>query len=61
MESPLSKNLHLIASIKVAALEREVRERAQKDSQREQQEADAPIINPGGLLGNRLMITQGNG
>jgi clathrin heavy chain len=46
---------------KLAALEKEVRERAQKDSQKEQAEAEAPIINPGGLLGNRLMITQGNG
>lgn len=47
--------------LQISALEKEVRERAHKDSQREQQEADAPIINPGGLLGNRLMITQGNG
>ncbi len=45
---------------KVAALEKQVKELAVKDSKKEQQEADAPIINPGGF-GNRLMITQGNG
>jgi clathrin heavy chain len=45
---------------KIATLEKEVKERAKKDSVKEQQEADAPIINPGGL-GNRLMLTSGNG
>jgi clathrin heavy chain len=45
---------------KVAALEKEVKERAKKDVQKEQSEADAPIINPGGF-GNRLLLTQGNG
>jgi hypothetical protein len=44
--------------IQIAALEKEIKERAKKDSQKEQQEADAPIINPGGF-GNRLMLTQG--
>ncbi|KAI0285915.1 clathrin heavy chain 1 [Russula aff. rugulosa BPL654] len=45
---------------KLAALEKEVRERSKKEQQKEEQEADAPIINPGGF-GNRLMLTQGNG
>ena len=45
---------------KLAALEKEVRERSKKEIQKEQQEADARIINPGGL-GNQLMLTQGNG
>jgi len=45
---------------KVAGLEKQVQDLAVKDSKKEQQEADAPIINPGGF-GNRLMITQGNG
>jgi len=45
---------------KINLLEKEVKERSKKDSQREQQESDQPIINPGGL-GNRLMITHGNG
>lgn len=45
---------------KLAALEKEVRERSKKEKQKEDQEADAPIINPGGF-GNRLMLTQGNG
>jgi clathrin heavy chain len=45
---------------KLAALEKEARERSKKEQQKEQQEADAPIINPGGF-GNRLMLTQGNG
>ena len=45
---------------KLAALEKDVRERSKKEQQKEQQEADAPIINPGGF-GNRLMLTQGNG
>lgn len=47
-------------SLKLAALEKEVRERSQKDSQKEQQEADQPIINPGGF-GGRLLLTQGAG
>jgi hypothetical protein len=33
---------------------------SKKESQKEQQDADAPIINPGGF-GNRLLLTQGNG
>ena len=41
----------------LAALEKEVRERAKKDTAKEAQEAEQPIINP--LA--RLMITQGNG
>jgi len=45
---------------KLAALEKEVRERSKKEKQKEEQEADAPIINPGGF-GSRLMLTQGNG
>jgi clathrin heavy chain len=45
---------------RLAMLEKEVHERAKKDTQKEQQEADAPIINPGGF-GNRLLLTQGNG
>lgn len=45
---------------KVAALEKQVQEQSRKDTQKEQQEADAPIINPG-MIGSRLMITQGNG
>ncbi|THH15617.1 hypothetical protein EW146_g4889 [Bondarzewia mesenterica] len=42
---------------KLAALEKEVKDRSKKDSQKEQQEAEAPIINPA----NRLLLTQGNG
>ncbi|KAI0044509.1 clathrin heavy chain 1 [Auriscalpium vulgare] len=45
---------------KLAALEKEVKERSKKETQKEQAEADAPIINPGGF-GNRLLLTQGNG
>ncbi|KAH9975866.1 clathrin heavy chain 1 [Lactifluus volemus] len=45
---------------KLAALEKELRERSKKEKQKEEQEADAPIINPGGF-GNRLLLTQGNG
>ena len=45
---------------KVAALEKLVKELSTKDAKKEQAEAEAPIINPGGF-GNRLMITQGNG
>lgn len=37
-----------------------MKERTQKDSQKEQLEAEQPIINPGGF-GNRLLLTQGNG
>ncbi|KAI0331507.1 clathrin heavy chain [Cubamyces sp. BRFM 1775] len=44
---------------KLAALEKEVKERSKKDTEKEQQEAEAPIIQPG--LGGRLMLTQGNG
>lgn len=42
----------------MAQLEREVKERSKKDAQKEQAEADAPIINPGGF-GNRLMLENG--
>ncbi|KAI0065620.1 clathrin heavy chain [Artomyces pyxidatus] len=45
---------------KLAALEKEVKERSKKESQKEQLEAEAPIINPGGF-GDRLLLTQGNG
>ncbi|GJE98267.1 clathrin heavy chain [Phanerochaete sordida] len=45
---------------RLAALEKQVQEHSQKESQKEQQEAEAPIINPG-MIGNRLLITQGNG
>ncbi|KAH9852080.1 clathrin heavy chain [Lenzites betulinus] len=44
---------------KLATLEREVKERSKKETEKEQQEAEAPIIQPG--LGGRLMLTQGNG
>ena len=42
------------------ALEGQVQEHSQKVSQKEQQEAEAPIIIPG-IIRNRLLITQGNG
>jgi clathrin heavy chain len=45
---------------KVEALEKKVQELSVKESKKEQAEADAPIINPGGF-GNRLMLTAGNG
>ncbi|KIJ55342.1 hypothetical protein M422DRAFT_219983 [Sphaerobolus stellatus SS14] len=41
---------------KIATLEKEVKERAKKDSQKEQLEAEQPIINPGGF--GHLLITQ---
>lgn len=44
----------------MAQLEKEVKERSKKDTQKEQAESEAPIINPGGF-GNRLLLTQGNG
>ncbi|OSD03000.1 clathrin heavy chain [Trametes coccinea BRFM310] len=44
---------------KIAQLEKDVKERSKKDAEKEQQEAEAPILQPG--LGGRLMITQGNG
>lgn len=47
-------------SVQLATLEKKVQEQSQKESQKEQLEADAPIINPG-MIGNRLLITQGNG
>ncbi|EGN91992.1 hypothetical protein SERLA73DRAFT_99912 [Serpula lacrymans var. lacrymans S7.3] len=45
---------------KLHALEKEVKERSMKETKKEEQEAEVPIINPGGF-GNRLMLTQGNG
>jgi len=42
---------------KMATLEKEVKERAKKDSAKEQAEADQPIINPGGF--GTLLLTQG--
>lgn len=50
----------LFISAQLVTLEKEVKERSRKDSQKEQQEAEAPIINPGGF-GDRLLLTQGNG
>lgn len=43
----------------LATLEKEVRERSEKDKQQEKREEEEPIITPG--MGGRLMITQGNG
>ncbi|EPQ56784.1 hypothetical protein GLOTRDRAFT_21533, partial [Gloeophyllum trabeum ATCC 11539] len=40
---------------KLAALEKEVKERAKKETQKEQQETEAPIINPA----SRLLLTNG--
>ena len=60
-EGNLWSSLH-VASVyanylcQLAALEKEVKERSQKETQKEQQEADQPIINPGF---NRLMLTNG--
>ncbi|KAJ3555518.1 hypothetical protein NM688_g2533 [Phlebia brevispora] len=42
---------------RIATLEKEVKERSQKESQKEQAEADQPIINPGI---NRFLITNGS-
>lgn len=42
--------------LQLASLQKEITERSKKDQQKEQQEADQPIINPG--FGSRLMITQ---
>jgi hypothetical protein len=52
--------LILIVHPQLVALEKKVEEQSKKEVQKEQQEAEAPMINPGGF-GNRLMLTQGNG
>lgn len=44
----------------LAALEKEVKERSKKESAKEEQEAEVPMINPAGF-GNQLLLTQGNG
>jgi clathrin heavy chain len=44
--------------VQLAQLEKEVKERSKKDVQKEQQEAEAPIINPGGF-GSTLLLTNG--
>jgi clathrin heavy chain len=41
----------------IASLEKEVRERAKKETQKEATEAEAPMMNPGF---NRLMLTNGS-
>jgi len=43
---------------KLAQLEKEVKERSKKEAQKEQTEAEAPIINPGGF-GRGLLLTNG--
>ncbi|PPQ65881.1 hypothetical protein CVT24_011212 [Panaeolus cyanescens] len=43
---------------KIAQLEKDVKERAKKDAQKEQTESEAPIINPGGF-GRGLLLTNG--
>lgn len=58
MPYKIQSQRHLVD--RLAVLEKEVHERSRKDTQKEQQEADQPIINPGGF-GNRLLLTQGNG
>jgi hypothetical protein len=56
-------SLHLECTIlilfchQLAQLEKEVKERSKKDAQKEQTEAEAPIINPGGFGG--LLLTNG--
>lgn len=55
-----SDNMLTPYPLQLTALEKEVKEHSKKDSQKEQQEAEAPIINPGGF-GDRLLLTQGNG
>lgn len=45
--------------LQMASLEKQVKEWSTKSTQKEQAEADAPIINPGGLLGNTLLLTNG--
>ncbi|KAK7061131.1 Clathrin heavy chain [Paramarasmius palmivorus] len=45
---------------KLQQLEKEVKEHSKKDKQKEQAEAEAPMINPGGF-GNRLLLTNGFG
>ena len=44
---------------KLAVLENEVKERSKKETEKEKQEAERPLIEPG--FGGRLMLTQGNG
>ncbi|KAK0446711.1 hypothetical protein EV421DRAFT_1790875 [Armillaria borealis] len=43
---------------KLIQLEKEVKERSKKESQKEQAEAEAPMINPGGF-GSTLLLTNG--
>jgi len=54
-------SLELVALIlwcrQLTQLEKEVKERSKKDAQKEQTEAEAPIINPGGFGG--LLLTNG--
>jgi hypothetical protein len=45
-----------ICHFQVAALEKQVKERAKRDSQKDQAESEAPILNPGL---NQLLLTQG--
>lgn len=49
--------LNLVNRKKIATFEKEIKERAKKDSAKEQAEADQPIINPGGI--GTLLLTQG--
>jgi len=46
-----------MSSSQIAQLEKEVKERSKKEVQKEQQEAEMPIINPG--FGGPLLLTQG--
>ena len=46
-----------VLPFQIAQLEKEVKERSKKEVQKEQQEADMPIINPG--FGGPLLLTQG--
>jgi clathrin heavy chain len=44
--------------LQLTQLEKEMKERAKKDTQKEQAEAEVPMINPGGI-GNMLRLTNG--
>lgn len=48
----------MFSNVQLAQLEKEVKEQSKKEAQKEQKEAEAPIINPGGF-GRGLLLTNG--
>ena len=58
VRNTIIRGYKFIDHVQLAQLEKEVKEQSKKEAQKEQKEAEAPIINPGGF-GRGLLLTNG--